>query len=203
MLVILTLVASFLTPEVTAVISGDFNCTVYNGTNFVYASSAVACENVLSDQYCAVAYIPASSWAGVPTERGDSPRPLLCYSLAAATPASINNDAKTAAIANCPKTCGFCCQTTAYSCKNAQFPRLSCSTVTRSMCQSVTWRQILADDCPNVCGFCNLNGCIDAVVGCDADLSICNAIGMQEFVNQNCRRTCGRCSVTTPKPCNG
>ncbi|EGT44057.1 hypothetical protein CAEBREN_26175 [Caenorhabditis brenneri] len=152
MLVILTLVASLLTPEVTAVISGDFNCTVYNGTNFVYASSAVACENVLSDQYCAVAYIPASSWAGVPTER---------------------------------------------------VPRLSCSTVTRSMCQSVTWRQILADDCPNVCGFCNLNGCIDAVVGCDADLSICNAIGMQEFVNQNCRRTCGRCSVTTPKPCSG
>ncbi|CAP29850.2 Protein CBG10429 [Caenorhabditis briggsae] len=80
-------------------------------------------------------------------------------------------------------------------------PRVSCSTVSRSMCLSVAWRQILAEDCPNICGFCDLNGCIDAVVGCDNDMSICNAIGMQEFVNQNCRRTCGRCSVTTPKPC--
>ncbi|ULT87152.1 hypothetical protein L3Y34_006737 [Caenorhabditis briggsae] len=162
-----------------AVISGDLNCTVYNGTFFVWAPSAVACSNVLSDSFCSVTY-PQRSYA---------------------TPAAINTDAKTAAIAHCPKTCGLCCQTTAYSCRNAQFPRVSCSTVSRSMCLSVAWRQILAEDCPNICGFCDLNGCIDAVVGCDNDMSICNAIGMQEFVNQNCRRTCGRCSVTTPKPC--
>ncbi|UMM32905.1 hypothetical protein L5515_006563 [Caenorhabditis briggsae] len=184
-----------------AVISGDLNCTVYNGTSFVWAPSAVACSNVLSDSFCSVTYPQRSYGIGYPSEGSNADRPLFCYTLAAATPAAINTDAKTAAIAHCPKTCGLCCQTTAYSCRNAQFPRVSCSTVSRSMCLSVAWRQILAEDCPNICGFCDLNGCIDAVVGCDNDMSICNAIGMQEFVNQNCRRTCGRCSVTTPKPC--
>uniref|UniRef100_A0A1I7TXP0 ShKT domain-containing protein n=1 Tax=Caenorhabditis tropicalis TaxID=1561998 RepID=A0A1I7TXP0_9PELO len=171
--------------------------------SFIYTPSAVACQNVLSDRYCGVAYPARSVSQGYPTENSGAQRPLLCYTLAAATPALIDIDAKTAAIAHCPKTCGYCCQTSAYNCRNVNFPRLSCSTVTRSMCQSVVWRQILAEDCPNICGFCDLNGCIDAVVGCDNDISICNAIGMQEFVNQNCRRTCNRCLVATPKPCNG
>ncbi|EFO95135.1 hypothetical protein CRE_08862 [Caenorhabditis remanei] len=202
MLVLFSVLLSLLAPATNAIISGDFNCTVYNGTSFVWTPSAVACQNVLSDIFCAVAY-PTRSYPAYPTENGNEERPLLCYTLGTATPSPVNNDAKSAAIAHCPKTCGLCCQTTAYSCKNLQFPRISCATVTRAMCQSVTWRQILADDCPAVCGFCDLNGCIDAVVGCDNDISICNAIGMQEFVNKNCRRTCNRCSIPTPNPCSG
>lgn len=174
---------------------------------------------MLSDQYCQVAYPSANSWLGYPEEGSSFQRPLLCFTTGTTSSSPTSKDAKTAAIAHCPKTCGLCCQTSTYSCQNAPcrlyffenniitfqntVPRLNCASVTKAMCLSITWRQILAEDCPNFCGFCDLNGCIDLVTGCDSDVSICNAIGMQEFVNLNCRRTCGRCSVATPKPCSG
>ncbi|CAP29840.2 Protein CBG10419 [Caenorhabditis briggsae] len=76
-------------------------------------------------------------------------------------------------------------------------PRLNCATITKSQCDSVTWRTIIATDCPSACGFCNQGGCVDAVTNCANDLSICQTVGMQDFVNSYCQRTCGRCPSTT------
>ncbi|EGT31498.1 CBN-TAG-293 protein [Caenorhabditis brenneri] len=79
-------------------------------------------------------------------------------------------------------------------------PRLNCATITNAQCLDPTWRTIIATDCPSACGFCNQGGCVDAVVDCANDRSICQAVGMQDFVNQNCQRTCGRCASSTGNP---
>ena len=47
------------------------------------------------------------------------------------------------------------------------------------MCDDVSWYQILAEDCPNMCGFCLLGGCVDVAVECKT--SVCNTIGMENF----------------------
>lgn len=187
---------SFLTPEVSAVIGGDLNCTTYNGTFFVWTPAAVACTNVISDSSCAILY-PTTDALGLPAAGNNAGRPLACYTTATATPAAIVPDMKTAALASCPKTCGFCCNTDAYNCKNVDFPRLNCNTITRSQCDSVAWRTIIAADCPSACGFCGQGGCVDAVTNCANDLSICQNIGLQSFVNSYCQKTCGRCPSTT------
>ncbi|CAL2047676.1 unnamed protein product [Caenorhabditis brenneri] len=187
----------------TRITPNDLSCTVYNGTDNVYSSTAASCMNVMSDEYCRVAYIPQTPFDLPPAEGNDEDRPLMCYTLGTATPSPINSDARTVAIANCPKTCGYCCLTSAYKCLNKLYPRVQCNTVTRPMCLSPIWRQILAEDCPAQCGFCDLNGCIDLVVGCENDYSICYTAGMEQFVNQNCRRTCNKCSVATQSPCSG
>ncbi|CAO4382621.1 unnamed protein product [Caenorhabditis nigoni] len=193
----------FLAPESSAYIGlyNDLNCTMFNGTSVVYAPEAVNCQNVVSDSYCRVAYPPTSPDIPYPEEGMDHERPLMCYTLDTATPAAIYRDAQATAVATCPRTCGLCCRTSAFMCKNLIYPRIDCNTITRAQCQSPVWRQILAEDCPARCGFCDLNGCIDAVPGCENDPSICHTIGMEQFVNQNCRRTCNRCSVSTQPPC--
>ncbi|CAP29839.2 Protein CBG10418 [Caenorhabditis briggsae] len=76
-------------------------------------------------------------------------------------------------------------------------PRLDCSTITTAQCNSIIWRSIIATDCPSACGFCNEGGCVDAVVDCATDISICTTVGMQDFVNTYCQRTCGRCPSST------
>ncbi|VDM83835.1 unnamed protein product [Strongylus vulgaris] len=86
------------------------------------------------------------------------------------------------AVANCAKHCGYCCQTPEYSCTNKQFPRTRCETVTAAQCQAPQWRQILAEDCPAVCGFCLAGGCVDTEIECANDPSICRNIEMQDFV---------------------
>ncbi|PIC24086.1 hypothetical protein B9Z55_017548 [Caenorhabditis nigoni] len=189
------LLASFLAPEVSAVIGGDLNCTSYNGTAFVYTPAAVACDNAISDASCAVLYAAPDTL--YPAAGNDAERAYACYTTATATPAAVVPDMKQAALANCAKTCGFCCQTDAYNCANVAFPRLNCATITKSQCDSVTWRTIIATDCPSACGFCNQGGCVDAVTNCANDLSICQTVGMQDFVNSYCQRTCGRCPSTT------
>ncbi|PIC24079.1 hypothetical protein B9Z55_017542 [Caenorhabditis nigoni] len=189
------LIASFLAPEVSAVIGGDLNCTSYNGTAFVYTPAAVACSNTISDASCAVLYAAPNTL--YPAAGNDAQRAHACYTTATATPAAFVADMKTAALTNCPKTCGFCCQTDAYNCRNANFPRLNCATITLSQCNSVAWRTIIAQDCPSSCGFCLSGGCVDAVTNCGTDLSICQNIGMQDFVNQYCQKTCGRCASST------
>ncbi|KAK5984193.1 ShTK domain protein, partial [Trichostrongylus colubriformis] len=60
-----------------------------------------------------------------------------------------------AAIHLCPKTCGYCCLTPAYSCKDKPQPRVPCASVTPSMCQSTEWKAILESDCPKTCGLCD------------------------------------------------
>ena len=61
------------------------------------------------------------------------------------------------------------------------------------MCKEPKWRQIMAEDCPNVCGLCSDRGCVDSVIGCSKDPTICRQIDMQAFVKVNCRKTCGYC----------
>ncbi|CAI2355312.1 unnamed protein product [Caenorhabditis sp. 36 PRJEB53466] len=191
------LIASFLAPQASAVISGDLNCTTYNGTAFVYTPSAVACSNAISDTSCAVLYPAPVAADGYPAAGGSAQRPLACYTTATATPAAVVQDMKNAALTSCAKTCGLCCQTDAYSCANTAYPRLNCATITTAQCNSVAWRTIIAADCPSACGFCNEGGCVDAVTNCANDLQICQTIGMQDFVNQYCQKTCGRCPSTT------
>ncbi|CCD70836.1 ShKT domain-containing protein [Caenorhabditis elegans] len=194
--IISILFASFLAPEVSAAIGGDLNCTVYNGTMFVWTPAAVACQNTISDASCAILY-PTTDTLGLPAAGNAAGRPLACYTTATVTPAAVVLDMKTAALASCPKTCGFCCNTDAFNCKNADYPRLNCATITNSQCNSPAWRNIIAADCPSACGFCGQGGCVDAVTNCGNDLSICQNIGMQSFVNTYCQKSCGRCPSTT------
>ncbi|KAF1753630.1 hypothetical protein GCK72_020187 [Caenorhabditis remanei] len=189
------LIASFLAPEVSAVIGTDFNCTSYNGTAFVYTPAATACSNVISDSSCAVLYPAANTL--YPAPGNDAQRAYACYTTATATPAALVTDMKAAAVANCPKQCGYCCQTDAYNCPNVQFPRLNCATITRSQCDSPAWRSIIAQDCPSSCGFCLTGGCVDAVTNCANDISICRTTGMESFVSTYCQKTCGLCPSTT------
>ncbi|CAI2355311.1 unnamed protein product [Caenorhabditis sp. 36 PRJEB53466] len=197
MIALISVLFAFLAPQSTALISGDLNCTSYNGSHFVYSPSAVACSNIISDASCAVLYPAPVTADGFPTAGGLSERPLACYTTATATPAAVIQDMKTASLSTCPKTCGLCCQTDAYSCRNVDYPRLNCATITSSQCNSVAWRTIIAADCPSACGFCGSGGCVDAVTNCGNDLSICRTVGLQDFVNTYCQRTCGRCPSST------
>ncbi|EFO95360.1 CRE-TAG-293 protein [Caenorhabditis remanei] len=208
-------ILAFSAPEtVFAEIGGDLNCTQYNGTMFVWTPSAVVCSNAISDASCAVLY-PTEDELGYPAAGNSASRPIACFTTAAETPAPVDPDMKKAAMTNCAKTCGFCCQTDDYNCPNVQcknfsetfflkssfsVPRLNCDTITQSQCMSPTWRTIIAVDCPSACGFCNQGGCVDAVVDCANDRSICQAVGMQDFVNENCQRTCNRCGSSTGSP---
>ncbi|CAL2043190.1 unnamed protein product [Caenorhabditis brenneri] len=159
-----------MTSGVEAVISGNYNCTTYNGTAFVYTPSAVICSNSLSDSSCQVLYAAPNTL--YPAAGNDAERAYACYTTATATPASSVNDMVKAAFTNCPKTCGFCCMTSAYNCANVAYPRLTCSSITAAQCQSSVWRTIIAQDCPASCGFCNDGGCVDGVIDCANDVSI-------------------------------
>ncbi|CAI2355316.1 unnamed protein product [Caenorhabditis sp. 36 PRJEB53466] len=191
------LVSLLFVPFTAATLGGDLNCTTYNGTEFVWTPAATICSNTISDAACEVLYAATDATIGYPAAGNNAERPLACYTTATATPAAIVQDMKTAALETCPKTCGYCCNTDAYSCANAAYPRLNCATITTAQCNSVTWRTIIATDCPSACGFCNQGGCVDAVTNCGNDLSICQTVGMQDFVNTYCQRTCGRCPSTT------
>ncbi|CAL2043720.1 unnamed protein product [Caenorhabditis brenneri] len=237
MIALFSVLLAFLAPQTNALISGDLNCTTYNGTFFVYSPAATACSNALGDSSCAVLYPVAVAADGYPAPGNNAERPRPCYTTAAATPAAVVQDMKNAAMNSCAKTCGLCCQTSAYNCPNVACescithnyyknesellayinlkctphiesntnttivsipdPRLNCATITSSQCLSSQWRSIIAVDCPSACGFCNEGGCVDAVVDCANDRSICTAVGMQDFVNTYCQKTCQRCASST------
>uniref|UniRef100_A0A0K0DDB5 ShKT domain-containing protein n=1 Tax=Angiostrongylus cantonensis TaxID=6313 RepID=A0A0K0DDB5_ANGCA len=63
-------------------------------------------------------------------------------------------------------------------------PRVKCETVTKEQCNDPTWRTILTEDCPAVCGFCDQrnSNCTDIAVSCKRDLSICRNVDLQDFV---------------------
>ncbi|KAF1753572.1 hypothetical protein GCK72_020129 [Caenorhabditis remanei] len=197
MIALISVLLALLAPQANAAISGELNCTTYNGTAFVYTPAAVACSNAISDASCAVLYPATDAAIGWPGAGNDNERPLACYTTATATPAAVVPDMVSAALKNCAKTCGLCCKTDAYNCPNVQFPRLNCATITQSQCMSPTWRTIIAVDCPSSCGFCNQGGCVDAILDCANDLSICTDSRTQDFVNVNCQRTCNRCASST------
>ncbi|CAB04990.2 ShKT domain-containing protein [Caenorhabditis elegans] len=181
---------------VAPTIGVELNCTVFGDTDFIYTPEATNCVNTYSDKTCDTIYIATPAVQPVPG--ASTARPLKCYAAAATDP--VNPDLVNAAVSTCPKTCGFCCQSSDYNCPNVRFPRLNCDTILPSQCKDQQWRVIIAQDCPSACGFCNQGGCVDAIPQCPNDLSICNNVGMQDFVNLNCQKTCGRCpSTTTPR----
>uniref|UniRef100_A0A1I7U9M3 ShKT domain-containing protein n=1 Tax=Caenorhabditis tropicalis TaxID=1561998 RepID=A0A1I7U9M3_9PELO len=202
---LVVLLIAFAAPLTQAAIVDEFNCTTRSGADFVYAPSATICNNVYSDAACAALYAPADPAATpdiYPVAGGNAGRPFACYNTAGAAGAP-EPDMVRAAVGSCPKTCGFCCMTSEYNCRNVQFPRLNCATITATQCRSATWRTIIAEDCPSACGFCNEGGCVDGVLDCANDLSICTAVGMQDFVNTYCQKTCARCASSTAAPATG
>ncbi|CAJ0603504.1 unnamed protein product [Cylicocyclus nassatus] len=179
-------------------INMDFNCTTFNpagvsatpSPGFVLTTAATAC----SDKYTPAA---CSAIFGADIANADL-RPEACSMVGTGTDAVFNEDIKQLAVSSCPKHCGYCCETPEYKCENKPFPRTNCATVKPVQCTDPKWRQILAEDCPNVCGFCLTGGCIDAAIECANDKSICRNVDMQSFVKVNCQRTCGYCSTTSP-----
>ncbi|KAK6751287.1 hypothetical protein RB195_002957 [Necator americanus] len=185
----------------------DLNCTYTEGENVKFSEGAVICPNVLDDSVCEKLYETEAKLNGA------DDRDAKCYKNGDAVDASF----KKAAISNCPRRCGYCCMTPEYSCPNKQcydhdrnqhdhpllaVPRIKCSAVTKTMCQSSIWRNIITEDCPNVCGFCKTGNCTDIAPDCDRDTSICGQVGMQTFVKEYCRRTCGFCSEASTRTTN-
>uniref|UniRef100_A0A8R1E4C4 ShKT domain-containing protein n=1 Tax=Caenorhabditis japonica TaxID=281687 RepID=A0A8R1E4C4_CAEJA len=180
-----------------AQIGKDLNCTKNDGTDDVYTDRALICSNTQKDAVCEVLYPKNPDY---PTVGGKEARPSNCFSKDGT---ELDQDMQKTAAATCAKTCGLCCITDAYKCDDAKFPRIKCSGVTNAQCQSPEWRTIIASDCPSACGFCNEGGCVDSVVECANDRSICTTVGMQDFVNQYCQKTCDRCASTTAANSNG
>ncbi|VDP09598.1 unnamed protein product [Heligmosomoides polygyrus] len=161
----------------------DGNCT--NGLTFTGVSTM--CDDLYSPPACTMLFGVAAI-AGSTTDRD-----AKCNTDAN----GISEEVKQLAIATCPKHCGYCCESPAYKCDNVDFPRVKCSTITQTQCNDPTWRTIIAEDCPNVCGFCLTGGCVDSAVDCSNDPSICRQVDMQSFVKLNCQRTCGYCTTSS------
>ncbi|VDL80767.1 unnamed protein product [Nippostrongylus brasiliensis] len=159
----------------------DTACTFLDGQDHKYADSAVNCENVLPYEVCHALY---------PTD------------------AAVGNDRKEslveAAIKNCPKTCGYCCLTPAFNCKNKEKAAINCDTVTKEQCKDSLWESILIENCPATCGFCTKSAgdCVDKSEFCKNDLSICKNVDLQAFVKENCRASCGLCDQSEPGAAN-
>ncbi|CAJ0585625.1 unnamed protein product, partial [Mesorhabditis spiculigera] len=158
----------------------DLNCTSAG----VYDKSAFNCENVQNDAFCTAVFGTTALTVGDNTDR-----PNACWK----GTTDFDPNIQMGAVASCPKTCGYCCLSSAFTCTNKEFPRVNCKTVTDAQCKDVLWRQILADDCPARCGFCNDGGCIDAAIECANDKSICRNVDTIDFARANCKKTCGYC----------
>ncbi|KAK6026659.1 shTK domain protein [Ostertagia ostertagi] len=122
----------------------DQNCTIYDGNDLKFAESAVNCEDKLSSTNCALLY-PKEAVAGHDAERDPK-----CSGDPTIDPQLVQ-----AAVDLCPKTCGYCCLTPAFSCNDKLQPRIPCSSVTKIMCENNAWKSILEEDCPKTCGFCD------------------------------------------------
>ncbi|KAK6032589.1 shTK domain protein [Ostertagia ostertagi] len=162
------LVACFaLATSVSATAFTDLNCTNGDATTSAFLASATACDDNYSGAACTALFGVAAAGGGT------TDRDALCLT----TP-----EVKEIAIANCPKHCGYCCMTPEFKCTNKDFPRVRCSTITPPQCRDPTWRTIIAEDCPNVCGFCLQGGCVDTTIECENDPAICRNVDMQPFV---------------------
>ncbi|CAJ0602889.1 unnamed protein product [Cylicocyclus nassatus] len=139
-----TLLFITFTNYILAAIS-DLNCTHYVENAFKYSPKATNCANKLDDKYC------QTTFQAPPEVNTDADRQSKCYKDSTDT---ISEEVKNFVISGCPRSCAYCCLTPAYNCENKQYPRISCSLVTAAMCNHVIWKSLLAEDCPNVCGFC-------------------------------------------------
>ncbi|CAI4232455.1 unnamed protein product [Auanema sp. JU1783] len=166
----------------------DTNCT--DGTN--PTNAAINCDDVYSTTACTKLY--TTPLYTTPVALDTTEREFACFS---SDDTTIDLEVRDIAIANCPKTCGYCCLSKEYNCRNAERPRITCSTITRAMCRDATWREIIAQDCPAACGFCLLGGCIDKAVDCATQPTMCFIDSFRSFVNTNCQRTCGLCTTSS------
>ncbi|KAK6026458.1 hypothetical protein OSTOST_07585, partial [Ostertagia ostertagi] len=117
----------------------DLNCTIYDGGALKYADSAVNCEDKLSTANCAILYPKnPSAAAGAAVDRDPK-----CGGDQAIDPQLVQ-----AAVDLCPKTCGYCCLTPAFSCNDKLQPRIPCSSVTKVMCENNAWKKILRRGLP-------------------------------------------------------
>ncbi|KJH39773.1 shTK domain protein, partial [Dictyocaulus viviparus] len=159
-----------------------------------YAPTAVNCQNKLSDDNCKKFY---NTSVAIKTS---AERPEACWKKQNGS--EVDPQLVQMAVDNCPRTCGYCCLTPEYNCENKAVPRVSCSSISVSMCSDPTWRTILAEDCPKTCGLCNQNtDCTDTIPGCNRDPTICRNVALQDFVKANCKKTCGLCqSASTTSP---
>ncbi|KHJ94294.1 shTK domain protein [Oesophagostomum dentatum] len=183
------LVASLVVAAYAAIT--DKNCTTADGK---WSERALGCENSVSDAVCS-SIISAQTPLTVGT---DTDRATNCYQMNSAD----SEEKKQAMVNMCPKTCGYCCMTPEYSCANKELssvPGVTCATLTQAQCKDPKWREIIARDCPNVCGFCLEGGCIDAAIECANDKSICRNVDMQTFVKDNCKKTCGYCDGSSTR----
>ncbi|KAK6766742.1 hypothetical protein RB195_026177 [Necator americanus] len=171
----------------------DMNCTNGDSTTPTFVATATVCEDKFATASCAQLF----GTAVVPL--GTTDRDAKCNTDAN----GISEDVKQLAISTCPKSCGYCCEAPEYKCANKQFPRTKCETVTQAQCKDSTWRPILAEDCPAVCGLCLEGGCVDKAIECKNDPAICRQIDMQVFVKENCQRTCGYCPESTTVAAGG
>ncbi|EPB80595.1 shTK domain protein [Ancylostoma ceylanicum] len=169
----------------------DKNCTTADGK---WSERALGCKNSVSDTVCTSIVNPQTPLSvGTDTDRASN-----CYQMNSAD----SEEKKQAMINMCPNTCGYCCLTPQYNCANREckasflleVPGVTCDSITQAQCNDAKWREIIARDCPNVCGFCLEGGCVDAAIECANDKSICRNVDMQAFVQVNCKKTCGYCT---------
>ncbi|UMM23514.1 hypothetical protein L5515_004193 [Caenorhabditis briggsae] len=191
------------TSEVLATDPVDADCkTLLPDGTYVWSERATQCENIYRDKECERQYGDGS----IVFPGGSSSRPRNCWMLegtdglyqpgsGAWTP---NDIVKRGSVDVCPKLCGYCCKATEYICEwtipAGYTPEIEkiCKEVTWDKCQSsIAYRPIYAKYCPNFCGFCRINGCIDAIPSCSLDPSVCTS--SPAFASQYCKATCGYC----------
>ncbi|PAV78335.1 hypothetical protein WR25_24767 [Diploscapter pachys] len=109
----------------------------------VFAASALKCSDKAGTTACKKLFTP-----GTPIVVGlDTPdRVPLCFNNAGTATGPVTEDIKQVAIAYCANTCGYCCQTPPYACKNKENPSIDCAKVTDGMCEDPTWRQQISDN---------------------------------------------------------
>ncbi|EYB98793.1 hypothetical protein Y032_0128g1447 [Ancylostoma ceylanicum] len=155
-------------------IAADLNCTYLDGQTRKFDATAVNCPNKFPDAECK-ALFPLTAQHDEVAAGSQHERPKNCLKAPLL---------RQMAITNCPKWCGYCCISPAYNCKNKPNPRITCERITQDMCENPYWKEIIAEDCPVVCGFCDkpIGNCKDLATGCGNDLSICINIYMKDFV---------------------
>ncbi|KAK6012470.1 shTK domain protein, partial [Ostertagia ostertagi] len=182
----------------------DLNCTIYEGGALKMILCGCASISTLFSSLhrqqivkincrpanCAALY-GAAAVAGQPVNRD-----VKCGGDTAIDPQLVQ-----AAVDLCPKHCGYCCLTPAFLCHDKLQPRIPCSSVTQAMCESIAWKNILQEDCPKTCGFCDTGNCVDTAPGCNLDGGIiCQSRDSGTFARQYCKKTCGYCQDATVAP---
>ncbi|KAJ1356736.1 hypothetical protein KIN20_014484 [Parelaphostrongylus tenuis] len=119
----------------------DLSCTAVDGADSKYTEGAVNCKDKLSSATCLVLYTEA---VAVATSKD---RNAKCYQGA---DQKLNEEVVQAAVQICPKTCGYCCKTSAFNCKNKEAtnycrPSEICCSIIRSRFRCL-FQQVISDN---------------------------------------------------------